>query len=210
MVAIDVRQHLWQHPLFEGLDDEQRAILTRRVNLHTFKRNERIIEGHTPARHWFLIEQGLVKVHGWQQKPPRDVVKGLFGPGEIIGEEALIFQNRYLYDAHALCDTVALAVPRKLTRTLAHNNPDWMWSLMQLIGKRLQLAERQVQALSSSDARGRVVFAMAAKSGTRCWSSTTSPSRRSPRPPAPAARPSPPCSTSGKRKTSSTSPDTRC
>ncbi len=158
MVAIDVGQHLWQHPLFEGLADEQRAILRRRVSLHTFKRNEPLFEAHTSARHWFLIEQGLVKVHGRQQKPPRDVVKGLFGPGELIGEEALIFQKHYLYDAHALCDTVALAVPRKLTRTLAHNNPDWMWSLLQLIGSRLQLAERQVQALSSSDARGRVVF----------------------------------------------------
>ncbi len=158
MVATDMRQHqLWQHPLFEGLAARERLLLAQRTSLHTFSRNEKLYRAHTPARHWYLIQHGMVKLHVFHPQK-RILVKGLYGQGELVGEEALTSQTRYLYDAVALCDVTALAIPRKLTRSLAHNNPEWMWALMQSIGQRLRRAEQQVHALASSNARGRVVF----------------------------------------------------
>ncbi len=158
MIATDLRQVCWQHALFRTLPEEQLELLADHCRIEVLKRHERLFQAQDFAKWWFIVQKGLIKCHVWHEKPPRDVVKGLFGPGELIGEEALTLQPRYVYEAQALCDTTVLAIPRKATRALAHNNAEWMWTLMQAIGKKLQLAERQIQALSSSDARGRVVF----------------------------------------------------
>lgn len=78
------------------------------VSKFYFDPNERLFEQGSPAESLFLIEDGTVEVY--QTAGPRTVSLARLGPGEVVGELAVIEGATHSRGARAVSPVIALEV----------------------------------------------------------------------------------------------------
>jgi len=108
-----------------------------------------------PARELFLIREGRVRL----LKRARGVERttGLFGEGELVGEEALLPGAHRAATAEAIEPVTALVVESDTFRALTRNRPEIGEGVMQQLVRRLRRAEEQTQTSTLPDPTVRVL-----------------------------------------------------
>jgi signal transduction histidine kinase len=97
-------------PLFAGLDEASRhRLLTEAAHVHLPAGEELFAEGD-PGQHAYVITAGRVDIV--KRSDDREVVLADRGPGEVIGEMALLGSAHRMAGARAVTDTELLAVGR--------------------------------------------------------------------------------------------------
>jgi CRP-like cAMP-binding protein len=88
-------------PLFAGVSDDQITHLANHLYPKTFRPNTYIITAEQPSETLYIILRGTVKIH-LQHSSGRDVIFGIRGPGEVIGEMGLAEGHRRSADVITL------------------------------------------------------------------------------------------------------------
>jgi len=91
-------RHVHHARLFAGLDEQLLQRLERNAVYRTFARGERVWSATMDANCFTIIVTGLVKI----VRPARDgeeSIIGIFGPGESVGEAAVLEGGKYPADA---------------------------------------------------------------------------------------------------------------
>lgn len=96
-----------------------------------------------PANELYLIRDGRVRLLRRARGIERTT--GLFGPGELVGEEALLAGAHRSATAEAIEPVTALVIESDTFRALARKRPDVGESAMQQLVKRLRRAEEQIE-----------------------------------------------------------------
>lgn len=156
-------------PLFASLSDRERTELARRLVRRAYEREEYLFFEGAPAEWLVLLLQGRVKMLKHSESG-RETILATFGPGQIVGEVAVLVGETYPATAQALEPTLAVSLRRAEYMALIRTHPDLAWALITELGSRLQRAHETIHSMAVEKVERRVARAllrMAAASGER-------------------------------------------
>ncbi len=142
-------------PFLRQLSSEEADALLALVRRRKVPRNDSILRAGAAGDEVVLVLEGRVKLIAYGADR-REVVLGLRGPGELIGEMAALGSQRRSADAIAVDDVEIglLAAEQLLGFLRAH--PDGAIVLIRMLVSRLGEATRDVVDLATRDSVGRV------------------------------------------------------
>ena len=111
-----------------------------------YKPNDFIFfEGDIEA-HFFLIEKGQITVFTKNQKGEK-VVLAQLGPGEVLGEQAMIDKSERSATAQASSDCVLLKISEESYEDMLAELPLWASSMLKNLSTRLKHMNKAVKTL---------------------------------------------------------------
>jgi CRP/FNR family cyclic AMP-dependent transcriptional regulator len=137
------------------LDEGQREALRRRARPVTFPAGTRVLHQGEPGDKVLLIESGRAKVT-YVTGAGRELVLRFCGPGELVGELAVLDGGPRLSSIVALESLEALVIPAAEFRSLLHAEPGIAWRLLVMLSTRFRDADLKRVEFGASDTVGRV------------------------------------------------------
>lgn len=109
-------------PVLLAVDPSERPALVERFETRVFEKGDKLIEEGKPTSGLHLIASGEVAVIGHEEGGEPFVIKTL-GPGDVVGEVALVLRRDANADVTAVHPTVTLHLPREEFVTLIRVHP---------------------------------------------------------------------------------------
>lgn len=142
-------------PLFRGLDWGELEELAKHAREKTLPKHSPVLSAGEPGDALYLIISGAVKV--FRLSPAgQEQILAILGPGECVGEMALLDGGLRSASAETLTETGLLVLPRLAFLSALRRQPAIAEKLLVVLSKRLQVANHQLEQLVFCDARGRV------------------------------------------------------
>jgi len=160
---------LGQSALFALLSAEERARLAQQSVRRHYEKDEYLFLEGDPARWVVLVTAGRVKMIKHSESG-RETILATFGPGEIVGEVAVLVGEAYPATAQAMEPAVTLSLSRAAYVDLVRSHPELAWALIEELGRRLQQAHEAIRSLSVEKVErrvARVLLRMANTAGER-------------------------------------------
>jgi CRP-like cAMP-binding protein len=142
-------------PFLRQLAPGDAAALLALVRRRTVRRGEPMLRAGAAGDEVVLVLSGRVKLVAYGADR-REVVLGLRGAGELIGEMAALGSHRRTADAVAVDEVDAGLLDATELRTFLHDHPDAALVLIRMLVTRLGEATRDVIDLATRDSVGRV------------------------------------------------------
>ncbi len=142
-------------PFLRQLGSEEADALLALVRRRTVSRNNSILRAGAAGDEVVLVLAGRVKLIAYGPDR-REVVLGLRGPGELIGEMAALGSQRRSADAIAVDDVEVGLLAAEELRGFLRSHPDAAFVLIRMLVSRLSEATRDVVDLATRDSVGRV------------------------------------------------------
>lgn len=121
-------------PILHSVNPAERSDLVKRFAIRTFEPGERLITQGRPTDGLFLVASGEVSV---VYKEPNDkTVMARLGPGEVLGEVALVLRRPANADVVANHPTVTLLLPRDRFLDAVRAHPGVFVDLYELATRR--------------------------------------------------------------------------
>ena len=121
----------------------------------SFSAGEILYYAGAPAEELFLIREGRVRLIKRARGVERSV--GLFGAGELVGQEALVPGAHRTASAQAIQPVTAVVIDGDTFRALVRRRPDVGEGVMQQLVLRLRRAEEQIENYALPDPTIRVL-----------------------------------------------------
>lgn len=135
-------------PLFQSLDDDERAVLAQHIDHCTFAGGATIFRDGEAGGAMYLIRSGQVEL--WLYDDDRNrVILGTFGHGEFFGELSLLNDEPRTATATTLDDTDLLVIDRDDLRRLFGQKPDAALDVLTTLGRRLRETNQLVRTRAS-------------------------------------------------------------
>jgi len=142
------------------------AVLARAV-LRRFTRGDLIMRRGDPAPGMSVILQGCVRI-GVTSTEGQEILLAVLGPGDVVGEMALLDGGERSTDVIAVEDGVMLLIQRSEFLSLMERNARLCLGLMHVLCVRLRSANRSVEELATlrlSTRLGRLLLRLAESYG---------------------------------------------
>jgi len=158
--------HFGAISLFQCLKPSETAQLASHSRVRVFDRGETIFEEGDRSNDLSFVIFGNVKV--MKAGKGRDVILGLFGPGEPIGAVAVFEGTTYPGTAVAIEPTTVLHVPEREFFATIDRNPDITRRLLQgLMLRQIEVTRRLADLTGSVEYRvARLFLTLAHRTGT--------------------------------------------
>ena len=137
---------LEQIPLFSCLDNASRENLQKKAIKRTFPKNAILFSKGDDSDALFLILKGKVKAVILDEEG-RELILNIHGPGECIGEVALLDGRTRSATIITKDQTQALIIYRKDFMEIAYNDKETLMKIIHLILERLRLATDKIESL---------------------------------------------------------------
>ena len=157
MTAAVTMAMLGGQPLFGHLTQAQLGHAATHVHLSVVRRGAIVLSAEQPGEVAYVVVSGTLKVVQ-TSAGGAEVILGLVGPRDVVGELALIDRGTRSADVVALEDCELLWFDRNAFAQLRQAAPVVMDNLLELTSRRLRLANRQIRALATLDVTGRVAM----------------------------------------------------
>jgi len=147
---MDVRSVLRRHPAISRLGSDSLEDLGRLATHHRLRRGEAVWRAGERAASFVVVGHGLVKVL-LPGGATRDLVLGLAGPGESVGDAVALAGGIYDADAYALTDTVVVVrIPRDAAVAAFESHGAAALELARGFGATAAVAARRLALFTSS------------------------------------------------------------
>lgn len=147
---MDARSVLKKHAALSRLSDQTIDQLSREASVQRLHRGEALWRAGERASSFVVVGHGLIKVV-LPSSGSRDLVMGLYGPGESVGDSALLEGVQYPAESYALTDPVVVArIPRESFLTAIEQSGPAALLLARELGRRATLANRRISLFSAS------------------------------------------------------------
>lgn len=147
---MEARSILRRHPALSKLTDGDLDQLARDAVVQRLRRGEVLWRAGEKACSFVVVGHGLIKVV-LPSTGSRDLVIGLFGPGESVGNTVLIDGGQYPAEALALTDPAIVAcVPREQLFAALEKNGAAALDLAREMSRRTNQANRRISLFSAS------------------------------------------------------------
>jgi len=127
-------------PIFELLDDSERADLARRMDCRDFKKGDMIFEYGDPGGEIFILRNGNVEVYV-ETCDGEKIVLGENQRGDVIGELSFIDGGHRTATAVAREDTQMLTMHRDRLLDFIDRHPHAAIDLLTVVGRRLRATD---------------------------------------------------------------------
>lgn len=134
-------------PLFRGLAEEDWAAIAPLLHGHCFPKDSYIFFQGDPPDALYIIWMGRVKLVRHTDNG-RDVVVEVLGPGQLIGEMAILDGRPYATTAHTLEDVAVVTVGRRDFYMLLERYPRVAMGVISELSRRLRLTTEMVRSLA--------------------------------------------------------------
>ena len=141
--------------LFKELDNEQLAWIARRLHRQTLAAGSNLALTEQPGEVVYIILTGTIKIYK-QNLDGAEVILAVLGPGDTVGEMSLVDSVGRSANVVAQEDTTVLWMGRAAFQECLQTLPAVTYNLVQILSKRLRLANEQIQSLATLDVYGRV------------------------------------------------------
>lgn len=147
---MEARSVLRKHAALGRLGDQVLDQLAREATVQRLHRGEALWRAGERAVSFIVVGHGLVKVV-LPSTGSRDLVMGLFGPGESVGDGSALEGGHYPAEAYALTDPVIVArVPREFVLAALEQSGPASLMLAREMGRRASMANRRISLFSAS------------------------------------------------------------
>jgi CRP/FNR family transcriptional regulator, cyclic AMP receptor protein len=127
--------------LFAGLDKKDLQVLTNACQERTYKAGSTLIKQGDTGVGLYVIISGTVRITQANNPDKAEVDLGTAGPGNVLGEMALLDDLPRSATVTAITDVTALLLPVWEFRTTLRNHPDIALRLLSVLSHRLRKAE---------------------------------------------------------------------
>jgi CRP/FNR family transcriptional regulator, cyclic AMP receptor protein len=142
-------------PLFRDLTRDQLAWVNERLRRQTYPANTTVFAIEQPAEVVYIVLTGTTRIHV-EQMSGADVFLDISGPGDVLGEMAVIDGVGRSASAMTQEESVLLWMDRNSFLECLRIMPTVAINLMRVISSRLRFANERIQAFASLDVYGRV------------------------------------------------------
>jgi CRP-like cAMP-binding protein len=158
--------HFHAVPLFQCLKADEKALLAPLSRVKVYEKGATIFSEGDRALDLSFVVLGQVKIVKAAQG--RDLIVGLFGPGEPIGIVAAFEGKKYPASAVALEPSTVLHVPERALFSVVDKHPEITRSLLQgLMIRQLEITRRLADSTGTVEFRvARLFLTLAEKTGT--------------------------------------------
>lgn len=153
----ELEDFLASYPLFAALDPDQFRRLAHSVQVLTLDAQQMLFQRGDPARHWYVVLAGSVKLALQSRAGDEKIVERL-GPGQSFGE-ALMFMEAPSFPlaAVALEPSEVLAVPNAGFVAALKESPETCFRMLADLSRRLHGLVREIEELTLASATLRLV-----------------------------------------------------
>lgn len=141
--------------LFGALSAEQRAQVLAQAISRSYARGDTILRRGDPGNSMLLVVQGRVRV-GVTSEDGREVTLGILGPGDVLGEMALLDGQERSADVVAIEDCGVKLLERGRFLRLLRESPELCLKLLGVLTERLRRANRAVEDIALLSLEGRL------------------------------------------------------
>ena len=138
-------------PLFGELGPDDLEWIARATHVRSFAAGESIFEIGEPGRSLYIVTAGTVQVLHPHQ--PASYQLARLGPGEFLGEMALLNDAPRSATARAVGSVEALMLDKSDFRQLLLERPDVTLKLLHALSHRIRKADEQISGLSDQAVR---------------------------------------------------------
>src|SRR6266436_1195436 len=135
---------LRQHPIFRELDQAALDQLCRYSKTRSVKRGTLVFSKGDPGNALFAVVKGTLKI-GVTSADGREAVFNIVGPGELVGEIALLDGRERTADAVATSDCELLVIERREFLPFMQSQPLLAMKLIDLLCARLRWISDHVE-----------------------------------------------------------------
>jgi len=133
-------------PLFEELGPDDLAWIATATHVRSFEDGKSIFEAGEPGQSLFIITSGAVQVLNPSQAESYQLAR--FGPGEFLGEMALLNDSPRSATAKAVGTVETLVIGKADFRQLLLERPDVSLKILEGMSARIRKADEQINDLS--------------------------------------------------------------
>ena len=142
-------------PMFAGLTNAEIDTMRTMLRRKTCPEGTNFISTEEPGEVVYIIERGTVKVHA-EQADGSDVIIAILGPGEVVGEIAVLEKTPRTANVVTLERTQLLWMLGADFFECLNAIPTMSLNLLRMLSKRLRISSAQIQSLAAHDVYGRV------------------------------------------------------
>ena len=142
-------------PLFRGLSTRDLAQVNDRLHSSRFGAGAPVLTATQTGEAVYVVQTGTLKVHIIREDG-HEVTLALLGPGELVGEMALLDLGGRSANVVALENAELLWLDRAAFHQLRRDIPLITDNLLAILARRLRLANAHFEALATLDVFGRV------------------------------------------------------
>jgi CRP-like cAMP-binding protein len=122
--------------LFALVHEDGRAALIARSRTRLFETNERLLTRGQAAPGIFIVASGEVRLIGLDTASGEPLLQGTLGPGQVVGEDALVLRRPASVDVIAVHPTVTLFLSAEQFAGLIEEQPAVLLALYKLAVRR--------------------------------------------------------------------------
>jgi CRP/FNR family cyclic AMP-dependent transcriptional regulator len=150
---------LRKHPIFCDLDPEAFDQLCRYAKHATLKRGASICSKGDPGNSLIAVVSGTVKI-SVSSPDGRSAILNLIGPGEIVGEVAVLDGQARTADVTANTNCEIFVIDRREFLPFVRSQPALAMKFIELLCARLRWTSDQVEQVILQDLPGRLASAL--------------------------------------------------
>lgn len=128
-------------PLFERLDEEERALLAAQLEEETFPAGQIVFRKGEPGNSIYIVASGEIEIYVEDTTGGR-IVFETAKAGDFFGELSLLDGDPRSASAKAISDSKALKVDRQDLQLLFQRHPAAAMDILAVIGRRLREADK--------------------------------------------------------------------
>jgi CRP/FNR family transcriptional regulator len=152
---MDIRKHLSQVDLFNGLSLQELDEVSRIVWDREYKKGEMIFFDGDEGVGFYIVINGRVKVY--KVSPDgKEQIMHIFGPGQPFAEVPVFEGSCYPANAEAMEKSGLFFFPKKDFIKLIHENPSLAINMLASLSQRLKQFSNLIEALSLKEVPGRL------------------------------------------------------
>jgi len=142
-------------PLFQNLNADQLNWLGQHLHRRVFSAGSNLAMTEQPGEVVYIILEGTIKIFK-QNLEGTDVILAMLGAGDAVGEMSLVDSIGRSANIVTQEKSTLLWMGKSTFQECLHTMPVITRNLVQILTRRLRLANEQIQALATLDVYGRV------------------------------------------------------
>lgn len=152
----EILSYINDFDLFDVLSTEESQSLAEMCRLRRISKHRYIFEQGEKSDYIYFLLDGTIKfgIHSDDQK---EVIKSILHPKALFGEQAILGQNTRGNFAKAMDEVRFIEIKVSDFKMIMKSNFELNLKVIDLLGKKIRIAEKRLESLVLQDARTRII-----------------------------------------------------
>ena len=151
-----ILNNLKEFDLFSVLSDVEMRDLAEMSRIRTVSKHRFVFYQGDKSEYIYFLIQGTIKF-GIHSEDDKEVIKSILHPRALFGEQAILGENERGNFAKAMDEVQYIEIKVADFKSIMRRNFDLNLKVIDLLGKKIRIAEKRLESLVLQDARTRII-----------------------------------------------------